>query len=92
MKYFIWFLPLLPYIIPQLDLSAIKASMLVGAWIAAQAIWLGMGYKLEFLGESVHLQIWAAGLVLFGTSCWILGELLDNYRPPAESRPKTKTQ
>jgi phosphatidylinositol glycan class M len=53
--------------------------MLVAIWIVAQAIWLGMGYKLEFLGESVHLEIWAAGLGLFGTSCWVLGELLDNY-------------
>ena len=64
--------------------------MLVGAWIAAQAIWLGMGYKLEFLGESVHLKMWAAGLVLFGTSCWILGELMDNFRPPVESKSKDK--
>lgn len=77
--------------IPHLNLSATKASMLVGAWIAAQAMWLGMGYKLEFLGESVHLQIWAAGLVLFGTSCWILGEVMDNYRPQTESKPKGKT-
>lgn len=27
----------------------------------------------------MYLQLWAAGLVLFGVSCWVLGELLDRY-------------
>ena len=43
-----------------------------------------MGYKLEFLGESVYLGIWAAGLGLFGVSCWVLGQLLDGYQPPPQ--------
>lgn len=87
-KYFIWFLPLLPYIIPHLHLSKTKAGVLIALWIAAQGLWLGMGYRLEFLGESVHLQLWAAGLLLFGVGCWILGQLMDNYKPLPDQKQK----
>lgn len=38
-----------------------------------------MAYRLEFLGRSVHLEVWGAGVVLFGVSVVILGEIMEGY-------------
>ena len=45
-----------------------------------------MAYRLEFMGQSTHLEIWGAGLGLFGISCWILGEIIDHYKPQARAQ------
>lgn len=34
------------------------------------------------MGQGVHLEIWGAGLGLFGVGVWVVGELIDSYRPP----------
>ncbi|WWC69321.1 uncharacterized protein I206_103259 [Kwoniella pini CBS 10737] len=78
-QYFMWFLPLIPSIIPNLHLNRAKSISLIGAWVAGQAIWLSIGYKLEFLAQNVFLYLWMAGLGLFGISCWVLGEILDGF-------------
>ncbi|WVQ98817.1 hypothetical protein IAU59_005948 [Kwoniella sp. CBS 9459] len=98
-QYFMWFLPLLPPILPSLSnsnsnsnsghnsrsrsrsraLSARKTTLLVGGWVAAQAIWLGTAYQLELMGQDVFWGLWVAGLGLFGVSIWVLGELIDAF-------------
>jgi len=79
-QYFMWFLPLLPPIIPHLHLTPLKSVILVLVWVLAQALWLGMAYRLEFLGAGVYLSVWGAGLGLFGVSVWVLGEMMDGFR------------
>jgi phosphatidylinositol glycan class M len=61
----------------SMRLSGRKAVGLVSAWILGQAAWLGSAYRLELLALDAYLQVWAAGILLFGTSVYILGELLD---------------
>ncbi|WVF72086.1 hypothetical protein IAT40_006898 [Kwoniella sp. CBS 6097] len=97
-QYFMWFLPLIPPILPSLrsnpnpnpnpsspssssssSVSWRKVVVLIGGWITAQAVWLGTAYQLELMGKSVYLALWAAGLGLFGVSCWVLGELIDAF-------------
>ena len=86
LQYFVWFIPLLIPILSRLQLSPLKTTALVGAWVAAQALWLYMAFRLEFLGEAVHLGLWAAGLALLVTSTWILGQMLDAFdQDPAAS-------
>ncbi|WWC60999.1 uncharacterized protein I303_103576 [Kwoniella dejecticola CBS 10117] len=78
-QYFMWFLPLLPLVIPHLRLDRTKTAILIGAWVAGQAVWLSIGYRLEFMAQGVFLYLWMAGLALFGVSCWVLGEILDGF-------------
>jgi phosphatidylinositol glycan class M len=78
-QYFMWFLALIPPIIPRLHLSASRASLLIGAWIAGQAVWLGTAYRLELLAQDAFLGVWSAGIGLFGVSVWVLGELVDAH-------------
>ncbi|KAL0254025.1 hypothetical protein I308_101404 [Cryptococcus tetragattii IND107] len=84
-QYFTWFLPLLPPVIPQLHLSRRKTVMLVIAWILAQGVWLGSAYLLELKAQSVYIVVWAAGLLVFGVSIYVLGNLIDGWAPPART-------
>ncbi|KAK8869711.1 hypothetical protein IAR55_000279 [Kwoniella newhampshirensis] len=78
-QYFTWFLPLLPYIIPTLAISTRKTGLLVLVWIAGQAIWLGTAYQLELRGKDVYLNVWMAGLALFGVGVWVVGEIIEGW-------------
>lgn len=63
----------------------------LAAWIAGQALWLSQAYRLELLGESVWVRVWASGLALFAASVWGLGVLLDGTRE-VEAPQREKTQ
>ena len=74
-----WFLPLLPPILPHLSIPPRKATLMVLGWIGAQALWLGIAYQLEFRAREVFLPLWAAGIVLFAVSVWVLGEVIEGW-------------
>lgn len=76
-----WFLALIPPIVPQLAISPRRAGILVGVWVLGQAVWLGMAYRLELLAQDAYLAVWVAGIGLFGISIWVLGESVDSCRP-----------
>lgn len=74
-QYFMWYLWFLPLVIPKLALGWRKGLALIGAWIAGQAIWLSLAYRLEFLGEAVFRELWLAGVGFFIVNVgllWIL--------------------
>lgn len=87
-QYFTWFLPLLPPVIPQLRLSRQKSAALVVAWILAQGVWLGSAYLLELRAQSVYIFVWAAGLLVFGVSIYLLGNVVDGWEPARTSKTK----
>ncbi|AAW41613.1 conserved hypothetical protein [Cryptococcus deneoformans JEC21] len=87
-QYFTWFLPLLPPVIPQLRLSRQKTAALVVAWILAQGVWLGSAYLLELRAQSVYIFVWAAGLLVFGVSIYLLGNVVDGWEPARTSKTK----
>jgi phosphatidylinositol glycan class M len=75
-QYFLWPLPLVPFLrLPRLSWAALGAAL--AAWVAAQALWLGTAYRLEFLALHVYLPLWGAGLLLFAVSVAGIGVLLD---------------
>ncbi|PPQ97573.1 hypothetical protein CVT26_002360, partial [Gymnopilus dilepis] len=62
-QYFLWYLLLLPLLLPQLSLSRKDMLLYGGVWIATQALWLSEAYKLEFLGENVFFGLWVRSLI-----------------------------
>ena len=87
-QYFMWYLWFLPLVIPRLlpdsdsggGISPVKGALMVGLWVAGQALWLSQGYRLEFLGEGVFLELWTSGLVMLGINGWLVGSLIESYR------------
>ncbi|KAF8891347.1 glycosyltransferase family 50 protein [Infundibulicybe gibba] len=80
-QYFLWYLLLLPLILPQLSISRGYVASYIIVWVGVQALWLSEAYKLEFLGEQVFLGLWARSLVYVIGNCWVLQGVMTGYNP-----------
>lgn len=78
-QYFLWYLSLLPVILPCLKLSLSKGIFLLSLWFAGQAAWLLPAYYLEFEGKNTFIYIWLAGLVFFFIQVYILSVFIGSY-------------
>ncbi|EUC66103.1 glycosyltransferase family 50 protein [Rhizoctonia solani AG-3 Rhs1AP] len=80
-QYFMWYLWFLPLVLPNLQMSAIRGTVVLLAWVVAQAIWLGAAFKLELLGHGVYIWVWASSVVFLVSNAFVLGELIAAYTP-----------
>ncbi|GLI66742.1 hypothetical protein VaNZ11_010691, partial [Volvox africanus] len=89
-QYFVWYLSLLPLVLPALAAqSAVPSAALVAAgavWVVAQLNWLAWGYKLEMKGQSVHLPLWVAGLLFQAANTGLMVLLIRALLPRKLSR------
>ncbi|KAK0483711.1 glycosyltransferase family 50 protein [Armillaria novae-zelandiae] len=83
-QYFLWYLLLLPLLLPSIRMSTRKAFTCLAVWIGVQALWLSEAYKLEFLGQNVFLGLWLRGLVYIVGNCWVLAEIMNGYKSPTK--------
>lgn len=83
-QYFMWYLLLLPLVVPRLSVSWQKAVVLASLWVGAQASWLLPAYLLEFHGINAFVPIWLEGIAFFCCNVGVLMALLSSYRslPP----------
>ncbi|XP_033755931.1 GPI mannosyltransferase 1-like [Pecten maximus] len=86
-QYFLWYLCLLPVVLPNLCMSVKREVALIALWFIGQGLWLLPAYGLEFEGFNTFIYIWSAGLVFFFINVYIVTNILDNYT--AKSHTKT---
>ncbi|KGG52841.1 hypothetical protein DI09_12p90 [Mitosporidium daphniae] len=83
-QYFVWYILFLPLAVHSISIEFKKILALCLLWVFSQAIWLYNAYRLEFLGENAHLDVFLCSCLFFISNIAILAALIEAYNPHSE--------
>ncbi|KAG6902246.1 hypothetical protein C0995_002618 [Termitomyces sp. Mi166 len=78
-QYFLWYLLLLPLLLPRLATTPRRALAYIAVWVGIQVLWLAHAYKLEFLGQNVFFGLWIRSLIYVIGNAWVLAGIMGDY-------------
>jgi len=78
-QYFVWYLSLLPLVLPRLKMKKQNVFFCLGIWLATQGLWLLAAYLLEFQGYNTFFYIWLASIAFFLANCTVMSEMIKSY-------------
>jgi phosphatidylinositol glycan class M len=79
-QYFLWYIGLLPLVVPASGMSRRRGLALAALWVVTEGHWLAWAYQLEFLGRNAFLQVWAASTLFFAANAYIISQIIRFHR------------